>query len=114
MSQHFSDDFIIVRYHVWYNFVAAKAPITREALDVQDIVALIDDIGEDWKEKSKRGYRKVPPLNDAVADLKGLIEMVAQATTGGVLQVASRTAILDAEAKRLCKKYGFFDYWSED
>ena len=66
----YSDDFRIVRYYVWYNFIAQSAPITPESLTVEDVVALITDIGMDWRDKSKRGYKDIPPFKGPFAQEK--------------------------------------------
>lgn len=55
-----SDEFVVLRYEIWNNFIAASAPIRPEQLAVDDLVALIKDIGKDYIYKNKRGYTEIP------------------------------------------------------
>lgn len=47
--------------------------------------------------------------------LQDLIEMIAQADTGGALRnLGSRGAIIVDLAKELTDEYGFFKYWNKE
>lgn len=62
-------------------------------------------------------YQRIRELNDRVADLeeeiKGTVELIAQADTNGALRNSneSRIRLLVDDAKHLTEKLDLFNYW---
>jgi hypothetical protein len=62
-------------------------------------------------------YKRIKDLNIKVdgleEDLKGTVDLIAQADTGGTFRnhESNRVRMVINDAKAMTKKYGFFDYW---
>lgn len=62
-------------------------------------------------------YVRIKELNETIADLKeeikGTVELIAQADTNGVLRNSkeSRIRLLVEDAKDMTEKYELFNYW---
>lgn len=54
-EQNYSIDFIVVRRAVFWNLIAADAPIKEQDLTPQDVIRLIEDVGNDYVSRNKRG-----------------------------------------------------------
>ncbi len=54
-KQHYSDDFIMVRHAIFLNFVSSGANIIEEDLDPAGVVKLIQQVGQDYLKRNKRG-----------------------------------------------------------
>ena len=51
----YSTEYILVRRAIFMNFVSEKAHVREEDLSPDIVVRLINQVGEDYKKKNKRG-----------------------------------------------------------
>ncbi len=58
-KQRYGDDFVMVRRAIFLNFVSAKAGIKEEDLSPQDVVILIQQVGQDYMRRNKRGISDI-------------------------------------------------------
>lgn len=55
INEQYSKEFLTLRRAIFENFVVKDAPIKEEHLTLDDLCCLIEDVGEDYMQRNKRG-----------------------------------------------------------
>lgn len=57
-----NSEFISIRHAIFMNFIASSAPIREDDLSLDDILAIINDVGKDYisNKRNGKGYTDIP------------------------------------------------------